>query len=282
MNVEELKKQIESNDVKEDSFVFVYKKSRFLAEQYAKEIAKIRNLTIVYDDDYIEDNSFFCCINDGNLYVCIVDSFDSKPKKNHIIITKKSRYDDAVSFPELESWQIKDYLFSKCSGADESVLTKLFEKCKDIYGLENEICKLSIFDERMRKSLSVDFLESDVFPNVFKTDTFDFINAVQRRSTDSIREMYAGYDKDPMSFIGLMYKQFKNMVNVYLQKTPTEENTGLKSNQIYAIRKVCQNYTKQQVLDIFKFLCSLDAKLKSGELPSDCLFDYVLVKVLSI
>ena len=53
MNVEELKKQIESNDVKEDSFVFVYKKSRFLAEQYAKEIAKIRNLTIVYDDDYI-------------------------------------------------------------------------------------------------------------------------------------------------------------------------------------------------------------------------------------
>lgn len=282
MTVEELKNKIESGYVDCDSFVFVYKKSKFLAEQYTKEIAKLKKLTVVYDDTYDDGMLLFDCFDDGNLYVIHSDNFNGTPKKNHIIITKKTDYGDAVYFPELEGWQIKDYLFSRCSGSDEFVLNKLLSTCKDIYSLENEICKLSIFDEKMRSSLSKEFLENDVFPNAFKTDTFDFINAVQRRNIDDIRDMYSGYEKDPMSFIGLMYKQFRNMVSVYLQKVPTEQNTGLKSNQIYAIKKVCQNYTKQQVLDIFRFLCSLDSRLKSGELPADCLFDYVLVKVLSI
>lgn len=282
MTIETLKKKIEDHQVEEESFVFLYKKSKFLPEQYAKEIARQKGLTIVYEESAEEGTTLFEDLEDGNLYVTIVDSFNSFPKKNHIVITKATNYADAIAFPELENWQIKDYLFSKCSGADVEILDRLLSAQKDLYSLENEICKLSVFNEQLRGALSKEFLENNVFSGVSKVDVFDFINAIQRRNFEDIGKMYLGYKKDPMSLIGLLYKQFKNMVDVYLQKNPTEENTGLKINQIYAIKKVCQNYTKQQVLDIFKFLCSLDNQLKKGELPMDNLFDYVLVKVLSI
>jgi DNA polymerase III delta subunit len=282
MTIKDLKIKIESGNVPEDSFVFVYGKSRFLIDQYISEIAKIKRLVVSYTNDYSEEQTFFDDIDDGNLYVYVTDKFDLVPKKNYIVITKKSSNEEAIVFPELEQWQLKDYLFSKCSGANSSILDKMLSSYQDAYKLENEMCKLCIFDEAFRQTLSKEFFDNGVFSDIDLVDTFEFINAVQTRNFQKISSLYGKYNKDPMSFIGLMYKQFRNMVNVYLQKMPTEENTGLKFNQIYAIKKVCQSYSKQQILDIFKFLCSLDVKLKSGELPTESLFDYVLIKVLTI
>lgn len=282
MTIEELKKEIESKNLTQSSYIFVYKKSRFLVDQYAREIARIENRGLIFIKEYTEEETFFDDLDDGNLYVFSTDSFNATPKKNHIIITKKSSNEMAINFPEVKTWQIKDYVYSKCSGVDGSILDKLISSYQDAYSLENEINKICIFDEKMRGSLCNDFLDDDVFSSISKSDMFSFVNAIQRKNVNDVGRLYSKLEMDPMPFIGLLYKQFRNMLDVALQRTPTEENTGLKSNQIYAIKKVCQNYTKQQILDIFKFLCSLENRLKLGELPADCLFDYVLVKVLSV
>ena len=41
-------------------------------------------------------------------------------------------------------------------------------------------------------------------------------------------------------------------------------------------------YTKEQLVRIFMFLSSVDYKLKSGELSSEYLIDYVLIKIAKL
>ena len=87
-------------------------------------------------------------------------------------------------------------------------------------------------------------------------------------------------EKDPIFITSILTKQFRNMINVYLQSYPTEENTGLKDKQIWAIKNVCKKYTKQELLSKFKFLLSVDYSLKSGKIPAEILFDYILINLL--
>lgn len=282
MNIEELKGRIESRSISDDMLVFVYKTSRFLINHYIKEIADTTKKTVVYLDD-IPNYGMFDVVDNEILYVIFVDEFDGGfNMKNHIIATKKTSYKDSIVFPELEHWQIVDYARGICSGADESVVDNVVSSNKDLFCLDNELHKISIFDEKIRDTLSKEFLSDGAFINIDSVDPFDFINSVQASDLKRVSSMYSGYEKDPMSFIGLMCNQFRNMVNVCLQKNPTEENTGLKSKQIYAIKKASEKYSRERIYKIFKFLISLDEKLKLGNLPMECLFDYVLVKVLSI
>ena len=55
------------------------------------------------------------------------------------------------------------------------------------------------------------------------------------------------------------------------------------SGQFYAVKKNNINYyTKEQLVRIFMFLSSVDYKLKSGELSSDYLIDYMLIKIAKL
>ena len=280
MTIEELKNLIETKNVPSEMLVFVCKKDRFLAEQYIREIGKVRNLTIQYTDS-VQESGLFGVVNDGNLYVVFCKEFSGETVDNYIIVCEKTDYKDAVVFPELEKWQVEDYVNTVCDGASKEVLSKLVNN-KDLFSLESDVEKICIFDKVVRKSLSEEFLSQNAFSSICSVDAFDFIKAVQNRDMKAISGMYWKYERDPMSFVGLMCNQFRNMVNVGLQKNPTEANTGLKSNQIYAIIKVCEKYSKEQIYKIFRFLYSVDEKLKTGKLPSDGLFDYLLVKVLSL
>lgn len=280
MTIEELKNLIETKNVPSEMLVFVCKKDRFLAEQYIREIGKVRNLTIQYTDS-VQESGLFGVVNDGNLYVVFCKEFIGEPVDNYIIVCEKTDYKDAVVFPELEKWQVEDYVNTVCDGASKEVLSKLVNN-KDLFSIESDVEKICIFDKVVRKSLSEEFLSQNAFSSICSVDAFDFIKAVQNRDMKAISGMYWKYEREPMSFVGLMCNQFRNMVNVGLQKNPTEANTGLKSNQIYAIIKVCEKYSKEQIYKIFRFLYSVDEKLKTGKLPSDGLFDYLLVKVLSL
>lgn len=281
MTIKELKSQIEDKTLGSEGLIFYYKKDRFLADQYVKEISRIKNRPIVYLNSIPSTSSIWGDIDDGNLSVIICDNIEESIPNNCIVLTK-TKCDNCIEFPELEQWQIKDYAESICKGSDDNTLQKLIKANKDMYGLQNELDKLVIFDDIIRKTLCVEFVSNNVFHNLSSVETFDFSNAVQNKNSTQVGQMYNSIEREPMSFVGLMCKQFRNMVNVYLQNNPNEQNTGLKDKQIWAIKNVCKNYTKQEVFDKFKFLLSIDYRLKCGELPADMIFDYVLVKLFSM
>lgn len=282
MTIQELKQQIEDKTITDDGLVFYYKTDRFLVDQYVKEISKICNRPIVYFEDVPKVDSVWGEIDDGNLSVVVCDKCENTNIPKHCIVITKTKIDNCIEFPELEQWQIKDYVNSICDGANQSLLDKLVEFNKNMYGLQNELDKVCIFDEVIRKTISDEFVNNNIFHNLSNVEIFDFSNAVQNKNSLNVASLYKGMDKEPMSFVGLMTKQFRNMVNVYLQNNPTTENTGLKDKQIWAIKNVCKQYTKQEVFNKFKFLLNIDYRLKCGELPADIIFDYVLVKLFSL
>ena len=279
MTLEELKGKIETNSLDNSGLIFCFNKDRFLVDQYVNAIAKLKNLIIEYSSE-VPKNFIFGFIDDSRLTVVVKDTFEQQDVPDNCIVITKSKLDNAIVFPELEAWQIKDYVLSICKGGDESILETLIQKCDNLYGLQNEIDKLSIFEENMRSNLSKEFYENDVFTGINKINVFDFSNAVQNKSCSSVRDLYKNMEKDPIFITSILTKQFRNMVNVYLQSYPTEENTGLKDKQIWAIKNVCKKYTKQELLSKFKFLLSVDYSLKSGKIPAEILFDYILINLL--
>ena len=282
MTLEELKEKIETNTLDDSGLIFCFDKSSFLVNQYVNEIAKIKNKTIEYYEFIPNNNSFFGQIKDDSLSVVNLDKLDYSPEvpENCIVITK-SKIDGAIIFPELEQWQIKDYVFSIGKGCDKSVLEKLVLNYDNIFKLENELDKILIFNENDRNKLSIEFIDNNVFSGINKVNIFDLSNAIQNKDKKSVKDLYKYVDKEPMSICGLLLKQFRNMINVYLQNYPNEENTGLKEKQIWAIKNVCKKYTKSELLSKFKFLLGIDYKLKSGYIPSNLLFDYILINILS-
>ena len=69
---------------------------------------------------------------------------------------------------------------------------------------------------------------------------------------------------------------------VQLNSNPTPENTGLDGKQLYAIKKIPRVYSATQLVDIYTMLLDVDRQIKSGELPTDILIDYLITKILSI
>lgn len=277
MTINELKNQIEKGILSDDGLVFHYDDSRFLVDQYISEISKLKNRPVVYYDSIPVSNSVFGDVDDGNLSIVITES-PSIPPINTIVVSK-NKIDSSIEFPKLEPWQLKDYVFTTCSGADSDVLERFLKVYTDPYKLQNELDKINIFDSSERSFFVKKCISENLFDGLSSVGFFDFSNAIQTRNQSDVGNMYQSVDKDPLGFAGLLLKQFRSMVNVYLQDNPTEQSTGLKDKQIWAIKRVCKNYTKQQVLDRFKFLSEMDLKLKSGEITSDIMFDYILVKM---
>ena len=67
-----------------------------------------------------------------------------------------------------------------------------------------------------------------------------------------------------------------------MAKNPAAELPNLSTKQIYAIKKSCGIYTKDQLEKIMLFLYSIDLRVKSGEIETKYLFDYLVDKILTI
>lgn len=280
----------------DSSMIWVYSDNKFLCEQYIKEISKYKNLNIHYVDnlDGFKIKSLFEKqeVNNGDyltVYSCksYKDEIDITNVKNIIIVTEKysGNYDYCV-FPKLEQWQIIDYVYSVCEGVDKSDLDWLLKLCNyDIYRLQQEIDKIIIFPEVERKYLFKDFTSSDVFSDLSDKTIFDFSNAIQTRNKEELITIYKqleSCDIEPLGIATILYSNYRKMIRVCCQHAATEANTGLKRNQIFAIKKLAEKYSMSQVINIFKFLCDIEFKLKLGELPQDKLLDYIVLNVISM
>ena len=71
------------------------------------------------------------------------------------------------------------------------------------------------------------------------------------------------------------------MIQVWLAKQATPKSTGLKSNVIYALSKQPRVYDKQQLLKSFQLLNDIDKQLKTGNIDTKWLIDYVVCRVLT-
>lgn len=301
MELRELKSKIESNENPDQLLIFICKDNKFTAWQYVKAIAKIRAEGIMDLEDLQPrvTKSLFDAPQASSLQVYQCSNFDSLDtrlleRKNLIIMTdgvesfevKALFASNVVDFPALEDWQLKDYAYSLADGADPKDIDRLVDLCGgDIYRLHNELMKINIFPQIQRKYVLPDFVKDGVFSDLSTYNIFTVSNAVQSRDIETLRRILPErdyMDVEPLGLLTILYNNFRKMIQVWLSSNPTPENTGLKSNQIWAIKKLPRCYSKEQLINIFEMLSDMDRRLKTGEIAESQMVDYMLLKILAV
>ena len=303
MKFEDVKSLIEEGKIGDSLLILQYQDNNYVAYQWAREIARIHNKHISYIESLYGIISASIdifgteTIDDGErIYSC--ETFDViseklKSEKNLIIITNKITKesenifkDNICILPKLEEWHIKDYVYSVCQGINEKDLDWLVSVCKsDIYRISNEVDKLTLFSVNERRYLFEDMKYQGAFNDLSTFNVFNITNAVTSRDFDSLLNALKeikSFDAEPLGVVTLLYQGIKKLILVWLANNPTPENTGLRSNVIYAINKSPRTFTKKQLLDTYQFLNSIDRLLKTGQLcDMNKLIDYVICKVLT-
>ena len=300
LNLNEVKTDLENNKDIDQFLIFYYEDTTdYIPVQYAKALARIRNSEILYVNELDEINSSPDPFSEptSNLYIYKTDSLERIPAKylqnNLIIITPKllkdveKEYDEYIlRIPKLEEWQIVDYIKTVSPGLTQDEMEWLVRTYKsNMYRVELEVDKLKPFSENARQYIFEDFYVDHVFETLSEYGIFDFTNAIQVKDLKTISNILSDInhiDIEPTGLITLLCANFKKLIKVWLNKSHTPENTGLKSNQIWAINKLSRTYTKEQLVKVFELVSDMERRLKTGEIPEELIIDYLTVKILSV
>ena len=305
MTIQELKSQIESGAVSHNLIIFKDTEGSFISNQYIQAIRKQRNQEIQYLDspmELIQDAwSIFGADeseSDNTLRVIRNESFIwSNPRIAELtdVIIVVSKFSDKtiekqfepwiVSVPKIEDWMLKDYVYSTTEGVAQKDLDWLINLCgKNRDRLQMELDKIKLFGEAERKYLFNDLIRDGAVDDLSSYSIFNFTNAITSKDLNMLMTIYKELDRVDVNEFGLLtilVKNFKNILMVQLTANPTPESTGIDGKQLYAIKRIPRVYSPDQLVKIYQMLLDIDRQVKTGELPTEILIDYIVIKILS-
>ena len=305
MDIKQLKENIEIKNIGDDFLVLKWSDNSFLAHQYVQEIAEIKGLKIVYidsvDDWYHTTSDIFMdTTKDKSLYVCVVDTFSTSLEsvekcKNVIVISKKidKKCEEIiknyiVEFPELQDWQILDYMKYKCVGIKEEHLKWLQHIAKnDIYRIDNEINKISIFQKELQEGVFRLINDDNGYSDLCDYTIYNLTNAIIKNDMSSLKDIMCeieNIDVEPMGLVSILCKNLYNIIQVQMNPHATAEMLEVNSKQFYAIKNNCGYFDNSTLRRFFMFINSIDYELKQGNLPigDKNLIDYVVCNLCKI
>lgn len=293
MNIIKLKSHIENKTLDDSFLILKYTDVPFIAKQYVDEISKFKNRQIVYVDsiDDIAENIFG---DDNILYVMNTDKLVRPIKatslNNKVIICSsidedilESVKDYVVDIPKLQQWQIRAYASKNLPGLSTEEVNWLSDITKDVYRLSNEMDKISIFNKEEQSKIFRLLNDEDAYCDLNSNTIFNFTNAITKRNikvVKNILETLETMDVEPVGVLTILYKSFKNIIDIQMSSNPTPESLNMSQKQFYAIRYNLGKFTNSELIQIFETLTSIDKKLKSGNLPADNIIEYLLINIL--
>lgn len=299
MDNKELKAKINSKELSDEGIVLKYSDNDFICNQYIKEIASYKNKEIVYIENTndVQENIFG---DDNYLYVLKTDKFNEPidSLKNNIIIVCKELGDacrlDYIDMVKIENWQILDYAKYKLPGLSEEEIRWLCDICKyDIYRLDNECSKMSIFNKLEQEQVFESINADDGYVDLNPLTIFNFINYLIKKDIKgiiSILKDLKNIDVEGTGCVTILRKQFLNIINIQLNPKATAESLNMSLKQFNAVRYNCGKFSNSKLIDIYDFLTSIDYRIKSGELQfcndnrlnNAKLVDYITCNILSV
>ena len=307
MDIQQLKSLVISNVIPKGVTILLCKYGNFIPLQYIESYRK-NSVNIEYVEDVAtisnEVESLFGDYTDldNTLYVYSCDTFEvseteaaslGTTKKNIVIICSKvsdivqsklSNY--IITIPKLEKWQIEDLAYSMTDGADQHDVEYILKVCgNDIYRLYNELEKISLFSPAERKSVLKDFIYDGIFNDLSHYNVFDISTAILKKDVNTLRTVYSeinNIDCEPIGLVTILLKNFKDVITVQLSSNPSPEKCGMESKKFWAVKYSCGYYTREQLIKIYKMLTSIDFRIKTGEIPTSVLVDYVINYIFSI
>lgn len=306
MTLQDLKQQIELNSVTDDLIIMKETEDDFISRQYIAAIAAKKNVEINFvdsiDEVLVDSGSIFLFEQektDVKLNVLRSEVFvwgDSKITKLKNLIIVVSKFSDKslekmfekyiVAIPKIENWMLKDYVYSTTEGIDHSQMDWLMNLCgKNIHRLQQELDKIYLFNENERKYVFSDMVNDGSFDDLSSYSIFNFTNAIVSKDYSSLLSIYkelTRMDVNEFGLLTILLRNFRNLIMVQLSANPTPESTGMDSKQLYAIKRIPKVYTSDQLVNVYLILLDIDKMIKSGELDTSIVIDYLLTKILSM
>jgi DNA polymerase III delta subunit len=301
IKIQELKKTIENKTVSDSFLVLLYSDNTFLANQYLDEIVNIKGKQKVYIDK-LEDitiNNFG--FSDNNLYVINTETFNSEVKnfynyKNIIVICKnisektRPRVVETgyhTKMPELNKSQILQYMIAKIPSVPENDIKWLYRVLNgDIFKINNELLKLSMFDGKTQFELFRELIKEGVYKDTGITDRFSLKDSILKRDINNLSKIMSSLNEieiEPLYLISLLNDSIKTIIKVNLDKTSTPKSSETTEGQYKFIHEN-YNYLNKYLVKMFEFTTSIDFKLKSGllQMTDERLIDYIIVNILQL
>ena len=297
VDIKELKESVESGDVF-DTLIFIVGDSTFLANQYIRKIADNKGVEIKYIDNIeealITQNNIFDTETTESILVYRCDEFAFKYDglQNVIVVAKQIEketqkiYDGIiVKFPKIQNWQVEEYAKKNLVTVDDDTIQEFLQCLNyDIDRIDVEISKFIGFPKERLNEIFKKYTKDLVEDNPKET-IISFINAIQHKDIYTIQscmQRYKDIGVDPIGFLAITTQSFKKILQVWSVQNPTEKGTGIKENQIWAIKKLPRVYSTQQIYLIYQFLLKCDYLVKSGLISTDCFIDYIVCNIFDI
>lgn len=293
MNIIELKKNIEDKTLNDSFLILKYSDFPFIARQYIEAISEFKNKPIVYVEslDDITSNIFG---EDDNLYVMNIDKIDKQFRfaslDNKIVICKSIDADVlegmrqyVVEIPKLQQWQIRAYTAKNLPGLSNEEINWLSDVTKDIYRLSNEVDKIKIFNKKDQGQIFSLLNEEYAYGDLNSSTIFNFTNAITKRDIKTVKNILdtiETMDAEPMGVVSILYKSFKNILDIQMSANATAESLGMNPRQFNAIKYNLGKFNNTELIKIFDMITLVDYQLKSGNLPNDNIIDYLLINIL--
>lgn len=288
MTITELKDKVERGILDlEDTLVWKLTddNSLIIAEQYLHMICKLKGLDLKYIDSFkeIPDESF---VEDTNLYVIKTDDIDKIEQHcNCIVLCRNTKIKEVTNIPKLEEWQVIDYVCSLVKGVKKVELEWLITQYNGNYmAFLSDMSKLKSIPEVKQQLVYEQMLVDGQFSDHTSLNIWDLSNGIIKRDKKIVAEalkVINAIDVEPLGLVTTLYKGFKNVIDVQLDPRATAESTGMSSKQFYAVSKYnCGHYTKEELVNIFKLLTSIEYQFKYESLDMENIIDYLIVNIM--
>lgn len=296
------KHQVETKTVSDDLHILEYVENPFLIDTYIKEISKAKNKEIVYINSLAEVPMGSSVFGEDDLYLYVInkdkleiDREDYSMYKNTFVITpslkvkfKKASGVHRVKFPKLVDWQVKTYIKSIAPGLKQPQMDWLYEVARgDIYRLYNEANKLALFENKEQSKIFNLISDEGGFDDLSSYTIYTLSNALSKRDINTVNSVLneiENIDIEGIGLLALLYRTFKNLINIQLDPKANAKSLGMSDAQFRAISYNKGAYKNTELVNVFKFITRLDRQIKFGEisLRGDKLIDYIICNILTI
>lgn len=298
MNLSDLKDKINNKEVIQLPLIFKYADTDYLVKTYINAIASNNELVVkeVNDVNEIIDIESGMFKDAEYLYVYYTDKSDGLGKEellkyNLIIVTTADLKDidiEKAEFGKLENWQVEAYIGKLVPGLKENEIKWICKNAKfDIDRLDNEACKLNIFDEKDQRKIFEEINDDNGYADLNELTIFNLSNAIVKKDIVEIKHVVEDIDNIDVEGTGLvtiLLKNFLNIIHIQTDRNASAAGLGISEKQFrYLQYNQCNKYSNKQLFDIYSFLTGVDYKLKSGllEMTNQQLVYYVLSNILN-
>lgn len=302
MDIKSLKQAIEEKTLSNDLLIFKYSDSKFLCDQYVDEIAKIKNLKKLNIDSLEElesNDSFFDNTVDPYLYIYTTDElFEIDSTLNNVIVlckkVNKNISTDYIEFPNVQKWQIEEFLKMRMPGLKEDQILWLCEICNyNFYRLDNECKKIEIFNPQTQSIIFNQMNIDNSFSDLNTLTIFNLSNAIMQKDFNTILSIISNLkniDIEATGLVTILLRQFKTSIEVFCNNK-WNDSLSCSEKQFKYLKYNSSKYTWNQLINIYEFLLNIDYRLKNGELTlkeksdhltvNNILVDYLITNILT-